>query len=83
MFFFFTRKSVSVQVEPLVVRQEDLVNVKDKLVHQDTLRDLDGVEGVVLQRVSGVGGNRLVVLHGFPQAGMAIFRNKLQRNKKS
>ena len=52
---------VPVEVESLIVRQEDLVRLEDDGVGDDALGDLDGVEGVVLERVPGVGRDGLVV----------------------
>ena len=52
---------VPVEIEALVVREEDLVRLEDDGVGDDAFGDLDGVEGVVLERVPGVGGYRLVV----------------------
>ena len=52
---------VPVEVEPLVVREEDLVRLEDDGVGDDSLGDLDGVERVVLERVARVGRHRLVV----------------------
>ena len=52
---------VPVEIEALVVREEDLVRLEDDGVGDDAFGDLDGVEGVVLERVPRVGRHRLVV----------------------
>ena len=48
---------VPVEVESLVVREEDLVRLEDDGVGNDALGDLDGVEGVVLERVPKMNGD--------------------------
>ena len=48
---------VPVEVEPLVVREEDLVRLEDDGVGDDALGDLDGVQGVVLERVPEMDGD--------------------------
>ena len=48
---------VPVEVEPLVVREEDLVRLEDDGIGDDALGDLDGVQGVVLERVPEMDGD--------------------------
>ena len=54
-------QGVLVQVEALVVGEEDLVNLEGGLIAESALLNVDHVEGVVLQRVPGVGADALVV----------------------